>query len=84
MNIQEATVSIIDESTFMGLNETQQETQGGESRQITFADEIDPPKTSQGLKGKLPTLHTSMHTPMSILVNSTISDEGMAGIVEKG
>ena len=34
------------------------------------------------MKGRLPGIPGSLQTPMSILVNSTISDEGMAGVLE--
>ena len=64
-------------------DETRHETADG-SRQITFANNsiISPPMTSQ--MQRLPGLGRSINTPNSLLVQSTISDEGINGLLEQG
>ena len=64
-------------------DETRHETADG-SRHITFAHDsiISPPMTSH--MQRLPGLEQSINTPNSFLIQSTISDEGVNGLVEQG
>ena len=62
--------------------DTRHETANG-SRQITFAhDSMNPPQTSH--MSRIPGLITSINTPNSLLVQSTISDDGINSILEQG
>ena len=61
--------------------DTRYETADG-SRNITFASTTSPPMTSQ--MQRLPGIANSLNTPNSLMIQSTISDEGISGMLEQG